>query len=81
MKNSSPRAGPSFRRSTDSPTQLFNPAREYLTAAKVIRPGMLTPAKMVGAGAAAGATARAGGDALQAALARDTCTAILKEAV
>jgi hypothetical protein len=32
----------------DSPTLLFNLAREYLMAAKVIRPGVLTLAKMVG---------------------------------
>ncbi|GII94365.1 DDE transposase [Sinosporangium siamense] len=32
----------------DSPTLLFNLAREYLMAAKVIRPGALTLAKMVG---------------------------------
>ncbi|MER5320944.1 DUF4158 domain-containing protein [Streptosporangium roseum] len=33
----------------DSPTLLFNLAREYLMAAKVIRPGALILAKMVGA--------------------------------
>ncbi|MEU0569752.1 DUF4158 domain-containing protein [Nonomuraea sp. NPDC005983] len=32
----------------DSPTLLFNLAREYLMAAKVIRPGVLILAKMVG---------------------------------
>jgi hypothetical protein len=32
----------------DSPTLLFNLAREYLMAAKVIRPGALVLAKMVG---------------------------------
>jgi hypothetical protein len=32
----------------DSPTLLFNLAREYLMAAKVIRPGVLIMAKMVG---------------------------------
>ncbi|MFF5212664.1 DUF4158 domain-containing protein [Streptosporangium sp. NPDC000396] len=32
----------------DSPTLLFNLAREYLMAAKVIRPGPLVVAKMVG---------------------------------
>jgi len=37
----------------DSPTLLFNLAREYLMSAKVIRPGAVTLAKMVG-------TARAG---------------------
>ena len=39
----------------DSPTLLFNLAREYLMSAKVIRPGAVTLAKMVG-GARAGAT-------------------------
>ncbi|MFI6788851.1 DUF4158 domain-containing protein [Nonomuraea sp. NPDC050383] len=33
----------------DSPTLLFNLAREYLMSAKVIRPGAITLAKMVGA--------------------------------
>lgn len=33
----------------DSPSLLFNLAREYLMAAKVIRPGALTLAKMIGA--------------------------------
>ena len=33
----------------DSPTLLFNLAREYLMAGKVIRPGAVTLAKMVGA--------------------------------
>ena len=32
----------------DSPTLLFNLAREYLMSAKVIRPGAVTLAKMVG---------------------------------
>src|SRR6266704_6346754 len=41
----------------DSPTLLFNLAREYLMSAKVIRPGAVTLAKMVGA-------ARAGAGAL-----------------
>ncbi|MGH3601548.1 MAG: Tn3 family transposase, partial [Pseudonocardiaceae bacterium] len=39
----------------DSPTLLFNLAREYLMSAKVIRPGVVTLAKMVGT-ARAGAT-------------------------
>src|SRR6266567_4190525 len=39
----------------DSPTLLFNLAREYLMSAKVIRPGAVTLAKMVGT-ARAGAT-------------------------
>jgi TnpA family transposase len=39
----------------DSPTLLFNLAREYLMSVKVIRPGALTLAKMVGT-ARAGAT-------------------------
>ena len=39
----------------DSPTLLFNLAREYLMSAKVIRPGAVTLAKMVGS-ARAGAT-------------------------
>ncbi|MGB6162552.1 MAG: Tn3 family transposase [Pseudonocardiaceae bacterium] len=39
----------------DSPTLLFNLAREYLMSARVIRPGALTLAKMVGT-ARAGAT-------------------------
>jgi Domain of unknown function (DUF4158) len=39
----------------DSPTLLFNLAREYLMSAKVIRPGTVTLAKMVGS-ARAGAT-------------------------
>ena len=34
----------------DSPTLLFNLAREYLMSAKVIRPGAVTLAKMVGDG-------------------------------
>ncbi len=37
----------------DSPTLLFNLAREYLMSAKVIRPGAITLAKMVGAARAA----------------------------
>src|SRR5258708_2081477 len=41
----------------DSPTLLFNLAREYLMSAKVIRPGAVTLAKMVG-------TARAGASEL-----------------
>ena len=41
----------------DSPTLLFNLAREYLMSAKVIRPGAITLAKMVG-------TARAGASEL-----------------
>jgi Domain of unknown function (DUF4158) len=32
----------------DSPTLLFNLAREYLMSAKVVRPGAITLAKMVG---------------------------------
>jgi hypothetical protein len=39
----------------DSPTLLFNLAREYLMSVRVIRPGALTLAKMVGT-ARAGAT-------------------------
>ena len=44
-------------RPTGSPTLLFNLATEYLMAAKTIRPGVTTPAKMV-------ATARTNATAL-----------------